>query len=94
MFEMAKNKYRNWEIQIGEAVSVRKGGKPGSSSPARPTLSPAFPVWNGKDDKYMKYKYTKYKYRTSVELLRRIIVVCGNAKGLGIKKPLVRKNEL
>ena len=64
---MAKNKYRNWEIQIGEAVSVRKGGKPGSSSPARPTLSPAFPVWNGKDDKYTKYKYTKYKYRTSVK---------------------------
>ena len=77
---------------------MRKGGKPGSSSPARPTLSPAFPVWNGKDDKYTKYKYTKYKYRTSVKakiaLLRRIIVLCGNAKGLGIKKPLVRKNEL
>ena len=33
------------------------GGKPGSSSPARPTLSPAFPVWCSKDDKYMKYKY-------------------------------------
>ena len=61
---MLKNKYGNWEIQIGEAVSVRKGGKPGSSSPARPTLSPAFPVWNGKDDKYMKYKY---KYRTFVK---------------------------
>ena len=64
---MVKNKYRKWEIQIGEAVSVRKGGKPGSSSPARPTLSPAFPVWSGKDDKYMKYKYTKYKYRTFVK---------------------------
>ena len=59
---MLKNKYRNWEIQIGEAVSVRKGGKPGSSSPARPTLSPAFPVWCRKDDKYMKYKY---KYRNT-----------------------------
>ena len=58
--------------EVGEE-EVRWGrwarrGKPGSSSPARPTLSPAFPVWCGKDDKYVEYKYTNTKevYRRSI----------------------------
>ena len=69
-------KYTKCKIQIQQirnttrwdGVWVRGGGKPGSSSPARPTLSPAFPVWCGKDDKYMEYKYTNTKevYRRSI----------------------------